>query len=152
VPTKGKATLPGQYNFMFYNIIDQVLTMFFLFEITCCLFNRLMDLWSMVMPNVNPLRRLCATCINGIYTCIPELHKILHMAGNLIQCKSVNQMACKYLVLWLNITDQLSVTVLMLYVSRKPGLMWWMNWLELFWPYASCYIYDLEYCHAIFQD
>ena len=44
------------------------------------------------------------------------------------------------LVWWLNITDQLSVTVLMLYVSRKPGLMWWINWLELFWPYASCYL------------
>ena len=73
------------------------------------------------------------------------------------------------LVWWLNITDQLSVTVLMLYVSRKPGLMWWINWLELFWPSASCYlvgammminamwflfldvfIFNLEYCGVTF--
>ena len=75
------------------------------------------------------------------------------------------------LVWWLNITDQLSVTVLMLYVSRKPGLMWWINWLELFWPSASCYlvgammminamwflfldgfIYDLEYWCVTLKD
>ena len=63
---KGKGKPSRSVQFYDFNIIDQVLTMLFPVEITCCLFNWLMDLWSMVMPIVNTQRCLCATCINGI--------------------------------------------------------------------------------------
>jgi len=41
---KGKGKPSRSVQFYDFNIIDQVLTMLFPVEITCCLFNRLMDL------------------------------------------------------------------------------------------------------------
>ena len=49
----------------------------------------------MVMPNAYMLWYLCATCTLAFWKGI----KLLQMAGNLIQCKSVNQMAYK-LMIW----------------------------------------------------